>query len=91
MKKILAMVAALGLMAGEVLADSAAISGSAYDAAKKVLTVTFAGGEVYEYAAVPQEVADALGKAESKGTAFNDLIKGKFAATKVGGAKKVAE
>jgi hypothetical protein len=56
-----------------------------------VLTVTFAGGDVYEYADVPQTVVDALAKAESKGTVFNELVKGKFTAKKVGGEKKAAE
>jgi hypothetical protein len=39
----------------------------------------------------PRAVADALAKAESKGTAFNELVKGKFKATKVSGEKKAAE
>ena len=91
MKKFMAMVLAVGMMAGVALADGASISGTAYDAATKVLTVTFGSGEVYEYAGVPQEVVDLLGKAESKGKTFNELIKGKFPAKKVEAAKPAAE
>jgi ABC-type glycerol-3-phosphate transport system substrate-binding protein len=91
MKKFMAMALAVAMTAGVALAGSAAISGTAYDAATKVLTVTFEGGEVYEYADVPQAVVDAMAKAESKGTAFNELVKGKFTAKKVGGEKKAAE
>jgi hypothetical protein len=91
MKKFMAMLLAVGMMAGVALADGASISSTAYDAASKVLKVSFGSGEVYEYTGVPQEVVDLLGKAESKGKAFNDLIKGKFPAKKIEAAKPAAE
>lgn len=56
---------------------------TSYDAASQVLTVTFAKGGTYTYAGVPQDVADKVAQAESKGKAINQLVKGKFEATKV--------
>lgn len=56
---------------------------TSYDAATQVLTVTFAKGGTYTYAGVPQDVADKVAQAESKGKAINQLVKGKFEATKV--------
>ena len=45
--------------------------------------MTFAKGGTYTYAGVPQDVADKVAQAESKGKAINQLVKGKFEATKV--------
>jgi hypothetical protein len=78
----------LGLAAGQVLAEegqSKAISKTDYNADTKVLTVTFARGDVYEYADVPAEVAAELANAESKGKAFRKLIKGKYTGKKIAG------
>jgi hypothetical protein len=62
-----------------------ALDSTSYDAAQQVLTVNYAKGGTYEYAGVPQAVADEVAKAESKGKAINELVKGKFKATKVSG------
>ena len=85
MKKFAAMLMAVGLIAGVALASEEAktIESSSYNAETKVLTVDFGKGGTYEYAEVPQEVADAVAKAESKGKAINEMVKGKFKATKV--------
>lgn len=85
MKRLMAGVAVVcALLAGEVMAkDSKAISKSEYNADTKVLAITFANGKAYEYAEVPAEVAADFEKAESKGKAFKELIKGKFKAKKV--------
>jgi hypothetical protein len=70
-------------MAGVALADSSAIQTSSYEAETKILTVTFANGDRYAYEGVTQEIADLLAKAESKGKAFNELVKDKFPSRKV--------
>lgn len=56
---------------------------SAYNAEKQTLTVSFPDGDTYEYAGVPQSVADEYLAAKSKGKAFNTLIKGKFEGTRI--------
>jgi len=63
--------------------ESSAIRAVRYAATEQVLTVTFADGSRYNYAGVPAAVAEELEKAESKGEAFNRLIKGKYTSTKV--------
>lgn len=60
-----------------------AIRNIRYTATEQVLTVTFGDGSRYTYAAVPATVAEELEKAESKGEAFNRLIKGKYVGTKI--------
>jgi hypothetical protein len=63
--------------------ELASIRNIRYAVTEQVLTVTFGDGSRYTYAAVPAAVAEELEKAESKGEAFNRLIKGKFVGTKI--------
>jgi|GEM_PF-5775230 hypothetical protein len=60
-----------------------AIRNIRYATTEQVLTVTFGDGSRYTYAAVPAAIAEELEKAESKGEAFNRLIKGKYVGTKI--------
>jgi hypothetical protein len=60
-----------------------AIRNIRYTTTEQVLTITFGDGSRYTYAAVPAAVAEELEKAESKGEAFNRLIKGKYVGTKI--------
>jgi hypothetical protein len=50
-----------------------------YDAAKQELWITFVTGRRYVYAAVPQDVFDAFKAAFSRGTFFNQEIRGRYA------------
>jgi hypothetical protein len=70
----------------EKAAKPSPIKDTAYNAETKVLSITFTNGDVYEYAAVPKETADALAAAEHKGHFFHKEIKGKFEAKKVSSA-----
>lgn len=63
--------------------ESEVIKSIRYTPADQALTITFDNGSRYIYAAVPPAVAEELEKAESKGEAFNRLIKGKYVGTKV--------
>ena len=56
-----------------------------YDLERKVLACTFRSGDVWHYAGVPQELAQACFEAESKGKFYSLHIKGKFAAEKMTG------
>ncbi|MBC9930628.1 KTSC domain-containing protein [Chitinophaga qingshengii] len=49
-----------------------------YDAPHAVLRIVFVSGAVYDYQAVPASVYEAMRKAFSKGTFFNNEIKDKF-------------
>ena len=54
---------------------STAIRHVDYEAARRVLTVTFVTGRRYGYAEVPREVFEAFVTAPSKGTFFNAAIR----------------
>lgn len=54
-----------------------------YDADAQSLTVNFSEGSTYVYAGVPSDVYDQIMSAESQGKAFNQLVRGKYEATKV--------
>src|SRR5690349_18396144 len=49
-----------------------------YEAALSRLTVTFTTGRIYDYFAVPADVAEAFRSAFSKGTFFNTRIRDKY-------------
>lgn len=49
-----------------------------YDALHAVLRIVFVSGAVYDYQAVPASVYEAMRKAISKGTFFNNRIRDKF-------------
>jgi hypothetical protein len=57
---------------------SSAIRRFVYDATKHALWIEFVTGRRYVYEAVPEEVAEALGSAFSKGTYFNTRIRDRF-------------
>ena len=54
---------------------STAIRHVDYEAARRVLTVTFVTGRRYVYEGVPPEVFEAFASAPSKGTFFNAEIR----------------
>jgi hypothetical protein len=54
-----------------------------YDADAELLTVRFDKGGVYQYEDVPADVYQQIEASDSKGAAFNDLVKSKFKSTKV--------
>jgi hypothetical protein len=64
-----------------VLVDSSLLTSVAYDAGASILRLEFHSGAVYRYFDVPQSVHDDLMQAESKGSYFNDSIRGCFAYT----------
>jgi hypothetical protein len=58
--------------------DSSAVAAVGYDAAEHMLEVEFVSGEVYRYFKVPESIYRAFRKADSKGTFFQDRIRGHF-------------
>jgi hypothetical protein len=54
---------------------SSVIKSIEYDAALSRLTVTFTTGRIYDYFAVPAEVADAFRASRSQGAYFNTNIR----------------
>ena len=63
--------------------DSSNISSIGYDAGSQVLEVEFKSGKVYQYAGVPNDMADQLARADSKGRFFGQHIKGRFTTKEV--------
>lgn len=57
---------------------SSNIESWSYDPARRILTVTFRNGRVYEYEGVPQDVADEGENAPSAGAWLNEAVKGRF-------------
>lgn len=55
--------------------ESSNIAALGFDHHEKTLIAEFKSGDLYLYDAVPQETFGAVLAAESKGKAFNDLIK----------------
>ncbi len=55
-----------------------------YDAANTALTVEFVTGRRYRYADVPEDVAQAMREAFSKGSFFNHRIRDRYAAIRLG-------
>ena len=56
-----------------------------YDLERQIIACTFKSGDVWHYAGVSPEIAQALFEAESKGKFYSVNIKGKFAAEKMTG------
>ncbi len=61
-----------------VTVDSTTLREVAYQRDQQLLILTFVSGAVYEYAAVPENVAQELIDAESKGRYFNDRIRDRY-------------
>ncbi len=59
-----------------------------YSPHREELTVEFVTGRRYVYSAVPQDVADSLRSAFSKGVHFNRHIRGRFPWREIGGAEE---
>jgi hypothetical protein len=55
--------------------ESAVIGAVGYS---RVLEIKFAGGRIYQYYDVPEDIYDGMLKAASKGKYFNANIRGKF-------------
>lgn len=62
---------------------STVIDTYAYDPGRATLEVCFLRGSRYRYYAVPRQVADALGRASSKGRFFNACIRDRYAFTEL--------
>jgi hypothetical protein len=58
--------------------DSSNLTGYDYDPGAQALTVEFKKGQQWRYAAVPAEVANGLGEADSAGRYFATEIRGKY-------------
>ena len=58
---------------------STALSCVAYDADRGMLHIEFCDRTIYDYFGVPAEVHDGLIRADSKGTYFNRIIRGRYA------------
>ena len=57
---------------------STVIKSISYESALSRLTVTFTTGRIYDYFAVPQNIADAFRSSFSKGAYFNSNIRDKY-------------
>jgi hypothetical protein len=57
---------------------STVIKSIGYESALSRLTVTFTTGRIYDYFAVPQNIADAFRSSFSKGAYFNTNIRDKY-------------
>ena len=55
-----------------------------YDVTASLLEIEFRDGGVYQYRNVPESIYQNLMSAGSKGTYFNDHIKGRYGDTPVG-------
>ena len=62
-----------------------------YDATERALWIEFVTGRRYVYEEVPEEVAQALGSAFSKGTYFNSRIRDHFRVREVTGERTATE
>ena len=58
--------------------SSSALSAIGYDPQTRRMKITFAQGHTYDFCRVPQQVFDALMRAPSKGTYYNENIKGRY-------------
>jgi hypothetical protein len=61
--------------------ESSSIESIGYE--KNVLEVRFHNGGLYQYFDVPEELLVMLMQAESKGSFFNQRIRGRFSSTKL--------
>jgi hypothetical protein len=65
--------------------ESSNLSAIGYDLERQVLAVTFKGGDIWHYASVTPELAEAFFEAPSKGRFYGANIRSKFAAEKMTG------
>jgi hypothetical protein len=71
--------------------ESTTLATVAYDEARELLRLEFRSQAIYQYLGVPALVHHALLRSPSKGSYFNQAIRGRFAYQRVsnGGAEKV--
>lgn len=67
---------------------SSVIRRFSYDQAARRLRVTFVSGDVYDYDAVPPEVAEGLAQAPSKGRFFGPRIRDRYPYRRVFSARE---
>lgn len=65
------------------LPSLASVRKVSYDAGSKVLTVEFVKYGTYAYEGVPQDISDALGRADSLDAYFNAHVRNHYASRKV--------
>jgi hypothetical protein len=58
--------------------ESTTLATVAYDDAQELLQLEFGSGAIYQYFGVPAAVHAALRRAPSKGSYFNQVIRGRF-------------
>lgn len=68
--------------------QSTAITSIRYNADARELDVAFTNGKTYCYSNVPLQIYLEFVDVESKGRFFNERIKGRFAFTEVGAARR---
>lgn len=61
-----------------ILVGSTAFKSIGYDEARETLAIEFHSGMIRHYRAVPLDIFEAFGAAESRGRYFAESIKGKF-------------
>ena len=64
-------------------AQSSHLEAHGYDPETRTLTVRFANGAVYQYAGVPETVADTLVQSGGGGTYFWSKIRGQYPTVKI--------
>ena len=61
-----------------IAVESTTLRTIAYDESLTVLRLEFCSGAIYDYFGVPVVVHDALLRAPSSGTCFNEMVRGSF-------------
>ena len=62
----------------EVRVESTTLRALSYDGSRRILKLEFCSGAIYHYYGVPVAVYEALLGAPSKGSYFNQVIRGRF-------------
>ena len=66
-----------------VTVESSALATIAYDGTRELLQLEFSGRALYQYFGVPAAVYEGLLSASSKGSYFNQAIRGKFSYNRI--------
>ena len=75
-----------------IAVESSTLATIAYDSTREVLQLEFNSHAIYQYFGVPAAALEALLRAPSKGSYFNQAIRGKFRYSRVGHCRaEVAE
>jgi hypothetical protein len=70
--------------------QSASLAAIGYDDACRILQLEFRSGAIYRYCGVPGPVCDALWAAPSKGSYFNQAIRGRFPYSRIPGTETIS-